>query len=536
MVQALQNPWPMTSLSSSPWRIIGGLLLGAALLSSPAAEAFSVKSIKLTEVSSDKSLENEQYYFNQARCQCGTQIKLTLELSDVSDGQYKDLQVRSGTSSCYNETTKEFSSSCDVVVPQTVIQGLPAYYYVTVDANKLMGTSCSGQNNESRYILVYANTSADSSIWTKITEKAFKLDTQPPKSVTSAKVASGEGLVTVSFTGVGSTSTSTSDAGSTTKEVDIKGYQVLCRKVTASGYEPGKSSPPDPGFVHSQNLCSKCTSGSSTSTSDAGAVGYAGFGPYALEAGVPPQDGAAHDGAATDGVVKDSGVSDGKPADQNITAKEASTAKDSGVHDSSATSAGAITCLEQAYVCSAISSQSANTIDVEELQNDQKYEFYVVAIDMYGNPSTPTLAGSTSPQLAEDLWERYKRAGGQSDGGYCFVATAAYGSYDHPQVRILRAFRDQVLAHSSWGRRFISTYYQMSPGPAGWLARHDRARPLARLALWPITLAAAAHLFTSPLQKGLILVSYLLLVAVFWTRRRHRRGLASCGSVADNQE
>jgi hypothetical protein len=49
-----------------------------------------------------------------------------------------------------------------------------------------------------------------------------------------------------------------------------------------------------------------------------------------------------------------------------------------------------------------------------------------------------------------------------SDSG-CYIATMAYGDYDHPQVMILRQFRDEVLDKSGFGKWFIKTYYQYSP-------------------------------------------------------------------------
>lgn len=45
----------------------------------------------------------------------------------------------------------------------------------------------------------------------------------------------------------------------------------------------------------------------------------------------------------------------------------------------------------------------------------------------------------------------------------CYIATMAYGDYDHPQVLELRRFRDDVLAQSVVGRLFIQTYYYVSP-------------------------------------------------------------------------
>lgn len=38
-----------------------------------------------------------------------------------------------------------------------------------------------------------------------------------------------------------------------------------------------------------------------------------------------------------------------------------------------------------------------------------------------------------------------------------------YGSYEHPQVIVLRRFRDDVLQKYFWGKWFIKKYYQYSP-------------------------------------------------------------------------
>ncbi len=57
--------------------------------------------------------------------------------------------------------------------------------------------------------------------------------------------------------------------------------------------------------------------------------------------------------------------------------------------------------------------------------------------------------------------------GGSSSGGGgsngCYIATMAYGDYNHPQVMILRQFRDEVLDKSAFGKWFIKIYYHYSP-------------------------------------------------------------------------
>jgi hypothetical protein len=51
----------------------------------------------------------------------------------------------------------------------------------------------------------------------------------------------------------------------------------------------------------------------------------------------------------------------------------------------------------------------------------------------------------------------------QSAKGRCFVATAVYGDASHPDVMLLRAFRDSVLRCSIGGRLFIQCYEQIGP-------------------------------------------------------------------------
>ena len=50
----------------------------------------------------------------------------------------------------------------------------------------------------------------------------------------------------------------------------------------------------------------------------------------------------------------------------------------------------------------------------------------------------------------------------QKKGG-CYIATFVYGSYDCPEVWVLRRFRDSILKRNSLGRIFIALYYIISP-------------------------------------------------------------------------
>lgn len=85
---------------------------------------------------------------------------------------------------------------------------------------------------------------------------------------------------------------------------------------------------------------------------------------------------------------------------------------------------------------------------------------------------------------------------GSSSGG-CFIATAAYGSYLHPQVQLLRNFRDEYLLTNAPGRAFVALYYRNSPPLADFIAHHPVLRGAARLALTPLVVAVAHPLISA---------------------------------------
>lgn len=75
-------------------------------------------------------------------------------------------------------------------------------------------------------------------------------------------------------------------------------------------------------------------------------------------------------------------------------------------------------------------------------------------LESSSNSSSRSNAGSRSANISN-------RSSNTSGG--CYIATMAYGNYDHPQVVILRRFRDEVLYKTVSGRYFIKIYYYCSP-------------------------------------------------------------------------
>ncbi len=74
---------------------------------------------------------------------------------------------------------------------------------------------------------------------------------------------------------------------------------------------------------------------------------------------------------------------------------------------------------------------------------------------------------------------------GSHDGG-CFIATAAFGSYAEPHVRLLRDFRDQCLLTNMSGTWFVRMYYRYGPFWADLINTHAWSKPIVRLALMPL--------------------------------------------------
>ncbi|HEA29696.1 MAG TPA: hypothetical protein ENH91_06835 [Leeuwenhoekiella sp.] len=65
----------------------------------------------------------------------------------------------------------------------------------------------------------------------------------------------------------------------------------------------------------------------------------------------------------------------------------------------------------------------------------------------------------------------------------CYIATMAYGDYDHPQVLELRKFRDDFLNKTILGRNFIKLYYRYSPSLAERLKNKQGINPIIRKGL-----------------------------------------------------
>lgn len=108
---------------------------------------------------------------------------------------------------------------------------------------------------------------------------------------------------------------------------------------------------------------------------------------------------------------------------------------------------------------------------------------------------------------------------------FCFIATAAFGEIDAPQVQRLREMRDRSLLKTSLGRRFVRFYYRWSPPVAAWLKEHAVSSKIVRLSLMPVVGWSEMAYHRSSVQGAALSVVGLFLISAvccFSYRRRTR--------------
>lgn len=160
---------------------------------------------------------------------------------------------------------------------------------------------------------------------------------------------------------------------------------------------------------------------------------------------------------------------------------------------------------------------------LELINNDNASSVYIYKIKVWAED----IAGNTDPSALIEteesavttygFWNNYKDKGGKDDGGFCFIATAGFGSYFHPNVRLLRNFRDTVLAKFSFGRSFIRAYYKYGSVPAETIRESSILRAASRTFLTPVVIAVW---FITTSAGRLMLLLWSMIFAFFILKRK----------------
>jgi ribosomal protein L7/L12 len=118
--------------------------------------------------------------------------------------------------------------------------------------------------------------------------------------------------------------------------------------------------------------------------------------------------------------------------------------------------------------------------------DDQNFEDDIVAILKSGRNKKKeaihrymAMTGESN-ERARQAVENIALRNGLAKKGACFVATVCYGSYEAPEVVVLRRFRDERLLPSRVGAVAVSLYYIISPPLARVIAGRPRLRKLIK--------------------------------------------------------
>jgi Fibronectin type III domain len=178
----------------------------------------------------------------------------------------------------------------------------------------------------------------------------------------------------------------------------------------------------------------------------------------------------------------------------------------------SGTSESDYTDSEAAEGASPINVDDVASFILTGLENGSRYYVRVSAVDESGVEGVLSEEAGATPRDSQGLTEVEEEEGG------CFIATAAFGSIDHPTVRVLRTFRDRVLLKSGPGTRFVDAYYQYSPPMASRLSAHPTAAYSVRLALIPTAWFASAWM-RFPTATFALVVAMLMLLSLVAVRK-----------------
>ena len=143
---------------------------------------------------------------------------------------------------------------------------------------------------------------------------------------------------------------------------------------------------------------------------------------------------------------------------------------------------------------------------------DDGHEF----VNWTGNVGTILNADSASTSISMQgnytITANFQEEASAPSSGWCFIATAAYGTPMAEEVQVLRKFRDSYLITNPPGQAFVSLYYRVSPPVARLIAGHPALKPLVRAGLWPAVAMSTLAVKASPAEKA-ALAGFMLLVS-----------------------
>ncbi len=161
------------------------------------------------------------------------------------------------------------------------------------------------------------------------------------------------------------------------------------------------------------------------------------------------EDGAVHD-ADTDAAIDDAGTTDGGTSTDAGTT-DGGTNTDGGSTDGGSGGSGGGTNAQcpsalvagerpdETYRCGS-SGRLSSSIDAEGLANNVTHAVAVAAVDIVGNSGPLSESVCGTPEIVDDFFELYRRAGGKGGGGFCQISPQTSGGLLAVMVSALAAF------------------------------------------------------------------------------------------------
>jgi len=162
----------------------------------------------------------------------------------------------------------------------------------------------------------------------------------------------------------------------------------------------------------------------------------------------------------------------------------------------------------------AVSGTTLSDPTIKDLTNDVLYTVLPALIDRAGNIG---YRGVASKFTSKQQGRPGAVVGVLSANQGCFIATAAFGSYENKWVKTLREFRDQILLKSESGKKFVAWYYRHSPAWADSIRNSEAKRAVVRVALWPLIVLSFLMLKFGA-ANGVLLFATLLILPLLLYR------------------
>ena len=396
-----------------------------------------------THVQPNLDTEDEWHYFNFAHCECSLDKGRNDPDFHETTYSYEITPSSTGTGPVERPLEMWVGSSCDLTAtrPMTcrhlsyadvsTIAQIQASHTVTPEVSLFDLMTPTGQSQcpetvltATQWMLSQTTAMGDYDYSLSVT---INTDTLAPPLPTAFQAAGAENAIDIKWT---------APDGSTGDVTDIAYFQALCADASGQPAVAAKYRP-SPHYVTPQSLCNSdfrlgisASDVSAMSEVDAGTAVAVPLADAAIDA--PP------DAMIDAGVQVDAGPQ-----------PDAST-QPSGIPTGFAE-------YDPTFLCGEADSKTATELRINHLQNGMPYQVMFLAIDKFGNPRGTVFRTTLTPKPVTDFWEDLHGQGSHVEGGFCLISQT-FGDDSWPTTT-MRAFRDDTLAHTAFGRWLTDVYY-----------------------------------------------------------------------------